>query len=65
MAVLAGKLKAGRKDCAPIASKSILNRLELSLPQPSRYHKIDHDPEAIERSFVYRFLEARQRPFSI
>ena len=30
MAVLAGKLEAGRKDCAPVAGKSTLNRLELS-----------------------------------
>ena len=31
MAVLAGKLAARRKDCAPVAGKSTLNRLELSL----------------------------------
>ena len=30
MAVLAGKLKAWRSDCAPAAGKSTLNRLELS-----------------------------------
>ena len=30
MAVLAGKLKARREDCAPAAGKSTLNRLELS-----------------------------------
>src|ERR1700751_1365967 len=30
MAVLAGKLEAGREDCAPVAGKSTLNRLELS-----------------------------------
>src|SRR5271169_5236886 len=40
MAVLAGKLEARRKDCAPVAGKSTLNRLELSLPTPSRYRKI-------------------------
>jgi hypothetical protein len=28
MAVLAGKLSARRKDCAPLAGKSTLNRLE-------------------------------------
>jgi hypothetical protein len=61
MAVLAGKLKARRKDCAPIAGKSTLNRLELSLPRPSRYHKISHNPKAIERSFVDLFLEAHKR----
>ena len=30
MAVLAGKLQACREDCAPVAGKSTLNRLELS-----------------------------------
>ena len=30
MAVLAGKLEARRDDCAPVAGKSTLNRLELS-----------------------------------
>jgi hypothetical protein len=39
MAVLAGKLAAKRTDCAPLAGKSTLNRLELSRPSPdiSRY----------------------------
>jgi hypothetical protein len=35
MAVLAGKLAARRKDCAPAAGKSTLNRLKLS-PARSR-----------------------------
>ncbi len=39
MAVLAGKLQARRKDCAPVAGKSTLNRLELSRAEPTRYHK--------------------------
>jgi len=39
MAVLAGKLAARRPDCAPLAGKSTLNRLELSQPKPTRYHK--------------------------
>jgi hypothetical protein len=62
MAVLAGKLKARRKDCAPVAGKSTLNRLELSRPTPSRYHKIAHDAPAIEGLFVDLFLDAHQRP---
>jgi Transposase DDE domain group 1 len=62
MAVLAGKLAARRKDCAPVAGKSTLNRLELSLPKPSRYHKISHDPAAIEGLFVDLFLDSHQRP---
>jgi hypothetical protein len=62
MAVLAGKLAARRKDCAPVAGKSTLNRLELSQPLPTRYHKIEHDPIAIEGLFVDLFLEAHQAP---
>jgi len=61
MAVLAGKLAARRKDCAPVAGKSTLNRLELSRPMPSRYHKIGHDPAAIEGLFVDLFLEAHAK----
>ena len=61
MAVLAGKLAARRSDCAPLAGKSTLNRLELSRPEPTRYHKIAHDPAAIERLFVDIFLEAHKR----
>ncbi len=60
MAVLAGKLAARRSDCAPLAGKSTLNRLELSRPAPTRYHKIAHDPAAIERLFVDLFLEAQR-----
>jgi hypothetical protein len=39
MAILAGKLAARREDCAPVAGKSTLNRLELSKLAPTRYHK--------------------------
>jgi hypothetical protein len=62
MAVLAGKLEARREDCEPVAGKSTLNRLELSRPEPPRYHKIAHDPAKIERLFVSLFLEAHRRP---
>jgi hypothetical protein len=60
MAVLAGKLWARRSDCAPLAGKSTLNRLELSRAEPTRYHKIAHDPAAIERLFVDVFVEAHR-----
>jgi Transposase DDE domain group 1 len=62
MAVLAGKLEAGRANCAPVAGKSTLNRLELSRETATRYHKIAHDPSAIESLFVTLFLEAHQTP---
>lgn len=61
MATLAGKLTARRRDCAPLAGKSTLNRLELSRPEPSRYHRISHDPAAIEALFVDLFLEAHAK----
>jgi len=61
MAVLAGKLAAGREDCAPVAGKSTLNRLELSRLQPTRYHKISHNPTAIRDLLVDVFLEAHDR----
>ena len=40
MAVLGGKLAARRADCAPLAGKSTLNRLELSRAEPTGYRKI-------------------------
>jgi hypothetical protein len=60
MAVLAGKLTASREDCAPVAGKSTLNRLELSRDEATRYHKIAHDPAAIEGLLVTLFVEAHQ-----
>src|SRR6266436_3595100 len=61
LAVLLGKLEAKRSDCAPIAGKSTLNRLELSRPEPTKYHKISHDGVAIESLFVDLFMEAHGR----
>ena len=61
MAVLAGKLEARREDCAPVAGKSTLNRLELSKLEPTRYYKINHNPIAIKRLFVDLFLEAHEQ----
>jgi hypothetical protein len=61
MAILAGKLEAHRSDCAPVAGKSTLNRLELSRPEATRYHKISHDPAAIEGLLVDLFLEAHAK----
>jgi len=61
MAVLAGKLTARRKNCAPVAGKSTLNRLELGKAEPTPYHKIGHDPLSIEAAFVDLFLAAQRR----
>ena len=62
MAVLAGKPEARREDCAPVAGKSTLNRLELSRETPTKYCKIAHEPAAIEALFVDLLLEAHDRP---
>ena len=45
-----------------MAGKSTLNRLELSRLEPTRYHKISHNPIAIKRLMVDLFLEAHERP---
>ena len=62
LAVLASKLEAERSDCAPLAGKSTLNRLELSRAEPTRYQKVSHDPAAIESLFVDLFLDAHSKP---
>jgi Transposase DDE domain group 1 len=62
LAVLAGKLAARRKDCAPLAGKSTLNRLERGEPELSRYHRIAWDAAKIEALFVDLFLEAHREP---
>jgi len=62
MAVLAGKLESRRADCAPVAGKSTLNRLELSRAEPTRYHKIAYEAAAIETLLVTLFLEAQPQP---
>src|SRR5580704_17504753 len=62
MAVLGGKLESKRSDCAPLAGKSTLNRLELSRAEPSRYHKISYDAALIEAVFVDVLLDAHSAP---
>lgn len=59
---LLGKLEPKRRsDCAALAGKSTLNRLELHEVQgSSRYHKIRPDGAAIERLWVDLFLEAHR-----
>jgi hypothetical protein len=62
LATLAGRLVARRRDCAPLAGKSTLNRLEHAPRGTRRYHKIGHDTVAIEGLFVALFLEAHKAP---
>ena len=52
-----------RGDSAPLAGKSTLNRLELAPSDgPDRYHKIDHDPEALQALLVELFSQAHPQP---
>jgi Transposase DDE domain group 1 len=62
LAVLAGKLAARRRDCAPLAGKSTLNRLELGGAEQTRYHRIAWDAAKIEALFVDLFLAAHRDP---
>src|SRR4051794_6214550 len=61
LATLANKLTALRSDCAPLAGKSTLNRLELSRAEPTRYARIAADSAAIEALFVDLFLDAHAK----
>ncbi len=56
LAVLAGKLSAGRADYAPLAGKSTLNRLERSRPDPTRYARIAADPAEVEAAVAAKHL---------
>jgi hypothetical protein len=63
LALFSDRLEAKRKDCAPLAGKSTINRLEHA-PRDGgeRYHKIGHDAKALERVFVDVFLDAYGKP---
>jgi len=53
LALLSERLEAKRDDCAALAGKSTLNRLEHApAGAPTRYHKIGHDEAAIEALLV-------------
>ena len=56
-----GRLEARRRDCAPLAGKSTLNRLEHAPEGAHRYRRIGHDADAIEALFVELFLDAHER----
>ncbi len=61
--MLAGKLAAKRADCAPLAGKSTLNRLEHTAKrEAAKYHKIDCDGARLAALFVELFLDAHKRP---
>ena len=60
LALLSGKLEAHRKDCAPLAGKSTLNRLEHAPPKdaPGRYHRIGHDADALQAVLLESFIDS-------
>jgi hypothetical protein len=63
LALFSDQLEAKRKDCAPLAGKSTINRLEHAPREGGdRYHKIGHDPQALERVFIDVFLDAYGPP---
>jgi hypothetical protein len=65
LALLSDTLEPKRKDCAVLAGKSTLNRLERSASTKTlneRYHKFSLDEAALERVFVTLFLASRQQP---
>lgn len=59
LAVLSGKKRAGKEA---LAGKSTLNRLELSVAEPSRYKKIHCRQDAVDELLVEIFVEAHERP---
>jgi hypothetical protein len=63
LGLLSGKLEARRSDCAVLAGKSTLNRLEHApRSDDDRYRKLSVDEEALKRLFVSLFLESRAAP---
>jgi hypothetical protein len=61
--VLAGKLTAKRSNCAALAGKSTLNRLEHAAKVGSDpYHKITYDEAGIAALFVTLCVESYQAP---
>jgi hypothetical protein len=63
LGLLSGKLESRRSDCAVLAGKSTLNRLEHAPgAQGSRYHKLSTDEDAMKGLFVKVFLESHAQP---
>ncbi|MEQ8654539.1 MAG: IS1380 family transposase [Kiloniellales bacterium] len=62
LATVLGRLEARRSDCAPLAGKSTLNRLEHAPEDEDRYRRITHKAADIEGLFVELFLDAHDKP---
>ncbi|MGH7072287.1 MAG: transposase, partial [Acetobacteraceae bacterium] len=61
LAAPAGKLRAERAGCAPLADNSRLRRLELRRPEPTRYHKVSCDPTELDGLLGEVFVEAQMK----
>jgi Transposase DDE domain group 1 len=63
LGLVSGKLEARRSDCAVLAGKSTLNRLEHA-PRAAddRYRKLSLDEDALKRLFVSLFLKGQAAP---
>jgi len=61
LGLVSGKLEARRSDCAVLAGKSTLNRLEHA-PKAAvdRYHKITVDSAAMKELFVSLFIQSKK-----
>jgi hypothetical protein len=63
LGLLSGKLEARRGDCAVLAGKATLNRLEHApRADDDRYRKLSVDENAIKRLFVSLFLDSHAAP---
>jgi hypothetical protein len=63
LGLVSGKLEAKRPDCAVLAGKSTLNRLEHApKTEDDRYRKLSVDEAAMKRLFVSLFLEGQATP---
>ena len=63
LGLLSGKLEARRRDCAALAGKSTLNRLEHApRADEDRYRKLSVDESAMKRLFVSVFLKSQPKP---
>jgi len=61
LGLISGKLEARRSNCAVLAGKSTLNRLEHApKADGDRYHKISTDEAAMKELFVSLFIQSRK-----
>ena len=67
LAIALERLNCINSSKADLAGKSTINRLEycpetIINQKTSRYHKIEHNPKEIEKTFVDIFLESYKKP---